>query len=81
MIDPRLLAIIRCPASQAPLELLTDDEVRGINARIVRRELSNLNGQLLERPLDAGLRVVGGRLVYPIWDRLPALIPGEAIET
>ncbi len=78
-MDPKLLALLVCPETHAPLVLLGDDVLASVNAEIADKRCKNRAGHLVERPLDAAIAVAGASQLYPVWDGIPDLLIDDAI--
>lgn len=74
-----LLTILVCSVSGERLRLMAPDEVSSLNARIRAEELRNRGGELAPGPLDGGLAADDARIVYPIVNDLPYLLPEDGI--
>lgn len=79
MIDPDLLAILRCPADGSQLELIPTHQVDQINRQIRDGQARDVADQRVTTPIEGGLRSAGQQVVYPIRDRIPTLVIEEAI--
>lgn len=79
MLDPKLLAQLRCPETRQPLQAADPALVQQLNARIDSRELRNRAGQPVQRRCDGGLVREDGRFFYPICQDIPVLLIDEAI--
>lgn len=66
MIDPDLLALLRCPETGQRVREMTPDELTVINAQVAT-------------PVPAGLLREDGRLVFPVFDGIPVMLLDEAI--
>jgi uncharacterized protein YbaR (Trm112 family) len=79
MIDPKLVAILRCPVSREALSILPKDRLRQLNAAIEAGELKHADGRKVEVPLEEGLETADGARVYPVRDGIPIMLADEAI--
>jgi uncharacterized protein YbaR (Trm112 family) len=73
------LDLLVCPQTHEPLRIADAAHIERLNESIGRGELKNAAGQVVEKPLDGGLLRADGRLLYPIVDQIPILLPDEAI--
>jgi uncharacterized protein YbaR (Trm112 family) len=73
------LDLLVCPQIHAPLQMAAPVLIERLNQSIAHGELKNATGQAITRPLDGGLLRADGRLLYPIVDEIPILLPDEAI--
>ncbi len=80
MIDAKLIDILRCPQSRTRLRVAPADMVSRINRAIDAGAAVNLAGERLAKPLDDGLIREAGDILYPVIDRIPVMLPDEAID-
>jgi uncharacterized protein YbaR (Trm112 family) len=80
MLKPEVLAMLRCPEEQSALALASESLVAQVNQGILRRQLRNRAGRVLEQSLDGGLVTASGKVMYPIIDGIPVLVRDESIE-
>ena len=78
-IHKDLLEILVCPATQQPLELLAEDKLATLNARIAQGEVRNVGGQKVETSIEEALITVDGLTIYRIDDGIPIMLVDEGI--
>lgn len=78
-MDPKLLALLVCPETHAPLALVADDVIAAVNAEIAEKRCKNRIGRVVERAIEAGLAAEGATNFYPVWDGIPDLLLDDAI--
>jgi uncharacterized protein len=79
MIDRKLVEILRCPVSRAPVALAPKDQLRALNAAISAGELQHADGRKVEAALEAALITADGTRIYPVRDGIPLMLADEAI--
>lgn len=79
MIDKDLLDILACPETHQPLAEAGADLLTQVNAQVEAGSCTNVGGERVESPLEAGLVREDGKVVYPIRDAIPVLLIGEGI--
>lgn len=80
-IDPKLLDLLSCPVSRAPLTPLTSKQVEALNAALSQGKVQNVDGQTLSGSVQAGLISTDGKVIYRIDDGIAVLLPEEGIGT
>lgn len=80
MVSDQLLEILRCPQDQSPLTRAEAAQIERINALIEAKQLTNVGGDRVEKRLDGGLVRAAGDRLYPVIDRIPVMLPDEAID-
>lgn len=78
-MDQRLLSLLRCPASQAPLRPLRRDELDALNRTIAAGTATLADGQPWRTPLQAALITEDRARVYRIEDGIPVMLADQAI--
>ena len=79
MLTEEFLAMIRCPENRTPLRVADEQMLRRLNAAVSRGSLKNRAGQVVEKPLTAGLLREDSLVLYPIIDEIPILLMDEGI--
>jgi uncharacterized protein YbaR (Trm112 family) len=79
MLPPEVLAMLCCPEDRSALQPAGESIINEINNAIVRRQLRNRAGRILEHKLDGGLAKATGDVIYPIIEGIPVLVREEAI--
>ena len=79
MIDKDLLSILACPETHQPLAEADEALLAGVNAAIEAGGCTNVGGEKVDRPLEAGLVREDGQVVYPVRDTIPVLLIDEGI--
>ncbi len=79
LADPEFLAILACPESGQPLAIADDGQLAALNARIGAGDCSNVGGEKVTEPLEAGLVRSDKTIVYPVRDQIPVLLVDEGI--
>ncbi len=79
-LDSTLLDLIRCPENHTRLAPATDDVVAELNARIVKGGVKRVGGEVVDKPIEAGLAREDGAVLYPIVDGIPVLLIEQAIQ-
>jgi uncharacterized protein YbaR (Trm112 family) len=73
------LDMLVCPQNHATLREADAALIERLNKSFARGELKNAAGLPVSRSLDGGLLRADGRVLYPILDEIPILLPDEAI--
>ena len=79
MIDPELLKILCCPETHQPLRVAEPNVIEAVNQRIATGGLKNRAGKDVATPCDGGLIREDGKFLYPIRNKIPMLLIGEAL--
>ena len=80
MIDRRLLDILCCPVTRAPVRYLSADELAALNHAVAAGGVRTESGTAVV-PATAGLITRDGRTIYRIEDDIPVMLADEAIAT
>ena len=79
-ISPELLALLRCPESQQPLRIASAEIIAKLAATRAAGSLFNKAGERVCEAFLEGLVREDGKVLYPVRDSIPLLLPGEGIE-
>jgi len=79
MIDPELLAMLRCPVTGSQLQFADEGTINRVNDAIASGAARDRVDQTVSEPIDGGLVSTEAGVLYPIRDAIPTLIPDEAI--
>ncbi len=80
MIDPDLLAILRCPIHGGKLQLADEALVRQVQTAIERGEARDRLEQRVSETIEGGLVDEAQTWLFPIRGGIPALVADEAID-
>lgn len=80
-MDKRLLDILCCPLTKAPLRALTDAELAALNRTIGAGAVQNHSGARVAQAIAAGLITRDGRTIYRVDDDIPVMLADESIAT
>ena len=80
-MDKRLLDILCCPTTKAPLRLLSDAKLAALNQAIAKKGVRFGNGSEVSAAVAAGLITRDRRTIYRVEDEIPVMLADEAIAT
>lgn len=80
MLPGEIFQILICPKSGVPLRSASADVIEQYNQKISRQELKTLSGRPVVERMEAGLISEAAKLIYPIRDGIPELLPTDAIQ-
>jgi uncharacterized protein YbaR (Trm112 family) len=78
-LDKRLLEILVCPVTKAPVQLLSRDRLAILNRSIEQGEITSLNGSAIEAPIEEALITTDGKTIYRVEAGIPVMLEEEAI--
>lgn len=80
-MDKRLLDILCCPVTKAPLRLLAANELAALNAAIASDRVLDKAGTRVDAPVPAALMTIDGRTIYRVEEDIPVMLAEESIAT
>jgi uncharacterized protein YbaR (Trm112 family) len=80
-VDGKLLEILCCPVSKAPLKLLDPKKLDQLNGAIETGDALHINGEKIMEPLQEALITADGKVIYPVQDNIPVLLEEKGIGT
>ncbi len=80
-MDKRLLDLLVCPVSKAPLRPLSVGELTALNRAISSGQVATVSGTAVAAPLAAGLITRDGHVIYPVVDDIPVMLSEASIGT
>lgn len=78
-MDKRLLDILCCPTTRAPLRMLSTAERDAVNQAIEAGLVQDAGGRACSRVFGEALITRDGRTIYRIDDGIPVMLADEAI--
>ncbi len=78
-MDKKLLDILCCPSSKQSISLLSKVDLVLLNTQISAGQISQLDGQTLQQPVQEALITQDRKLIYRVDDGIPVLLAEEAI--
>lgn len=79
-MDPKVLAMLVCPASHQPLAVGDTKLTAKVLARISAGNLTSIGGGKFKESLDGLLVRQDGQVAYPIQDGIPLLLVESGID-
>jgi uncharacterized protein YbaR (Trm112 family) len=80
-INKELLEILCCPLTKKPVVALPNDKLALVNDHIARKQVKDVDGNILERPLAEALLTEDRKTIYRIDDGIPVMLIGSGIPT
>jgi uncharacterized protein YbaR (Trm112 family) len=78
-IAKELLDVLVCPDTREKLGLASDAVLAKLNEAIAAGKVRNRGGRAVGEPLEAGLVRPDGKMLFPVHDGIPNLLPDEGI--
>ncbi|MCC7084954.1 MAG: hypothetical protein IT427_08100 [Pirellulales bacterium] len=79
ILDPKFVAMLRCPEDRTALTMADESLVARLNAAQIAGQLQNRGGKPVSKQLDAALVRIDGKVAYSIVDQIPILLVDEGI--
>ena len=80
-VDGKLLEILCCPVSRAPLQRVSQTQLDALNAAIARGGVRTIEGEPVEGTLGEALVTEDRKVIYPVEDGIPVLLEEQGIGT
>ena len=80
-IDGKLLKILCCTVSKSPLNRLEPTRLERLNQAIAAGEVLTVNGERVAETIVEALISDDGKVLYPVIDDIPVLLPERGIGT
>lgn len=80
MIDPKLLAMLRCPIDGTTLAIADDELVDRFNTQIAAGELRDRVDQKITTAVQSALVTTDGKRAYLVRGGIPTLIADESVD-
>ncbi len=80
-IPDHLLDILCCPVSHEPLLPLSRGKLKNLNSAIAAGDIQYVDGAKVESELAGALVTRDSKVVYPVEDGIPVLLPERGIGT
>ncbi len=78
-IAKELLDVLVCPDTREKLSLASDAVLAKLNEGIAAGKVRNRGGRGVGAPIEAGLVRPDGKVLFPVHDGIPNLLPDEGI--
>lgn len=80
MIDPKLIAMLRCPMSGMKLKMAEKTLLERVNRAVADGALRDHQDQRVGEPIEAGLVTEDSKRLYPIRSQIPSMVADESID-
>ncbi|MDD4051237.1 MAG: Trm112 family protein [candidate division Zixibacteria bacterium] len=80
-INKELLEILCCPLTKKPVTALPDDKLALVNDHIARKQIKDVDGNIIDRPLTEALLTEDRKTIYRIDEGIPVMLIGSGIPT
>ena len=80
-MDKRLLDILCCPVSKTPVRPLSKHELDMLNSAINAGSVDTVAHARVRQPIAEALITTDRKVIYPVDDGIPVMLPEEGIGT
>lgn len=80
-INKELLEILCCPLTKKPVMALPEDKLVLVNDHIARKQIKDVDGNIIDRPLTEALLTEDRETIYRIDEGIPVMLIGSGIPT
>ncbi len=80
-MDKKLLDILCDPVTKVPVTPLTGSRLEKLNRAVKAGEVQYVNGETVDRPLDAALITEDDKVIYRVDDDIPVMLEDMGIGT
>jgi uncharacterized protein YbaR (Trm112 family) len=78
-IQNDLLEILCDPVTKTPLQLLNTAQLGALNTAVGAKKVKNVEGNVVEEPLQEGLITTDGKTIYRIDNDIPIMLAEQGI--
>ena len=78
-ISNELLAILCCPVTKRPVEMLAADSLKKLNTKIASGQIKDVDGNVVKEEIAEALITSDNRTIYRIDDGIPVMLAGMGI--
>lgn len=78
-ISKEMLEILCCPVTKTSIRMLAEDELKKVNDMIGSRSLRDVEGNVIEIPLEEAIITEDKQTIYRIDDDIPVMLVGSGI--
>ena len=79
-LDQDFVQILRCPIDRTPVRLLSEEEIRVVNNRIVKGGIRYNDGEKVPPPVEQALITEDGKTIYIVDSDIPVMLRDKAID-